>query len=141
MRERTRSLKVEADLVELVQRTDPEVVLATGDLAHRNKPEQQERAARLLRSLERPLVVVPGNHDIPPWPPARMLRPFAEFERHWAETEPVYRSERLVVCGLNSVRPWRHQGGALRAASSSTPPASSPRRRRARSASSRSTTT
>jgi len=106
--------EVEADLVELVQRADPEVVLATGDLAHRNKPDQQERAARLLRSLERPLVVVPGNHDIPPWPPARILRPFAEFERHWPEVEPVYRSEGLVVCGLNSVRPWRQQGGALR---------------------------
>jgi 3',5'-cyclic AMP phosphodiesterase CpdA len=106
--------EVEADLVELVQQADPEVVLATGDLAHRNTPEQQERAARLLRSLERPLVVVPGNHDIPPWPPGRMLSPFAEFERHWADVEPVYRSEGLVVCGLNSVRPWRHQGGALR---------------------------
>jgi 3',5'-cyclic AMP phosphodiesterase CpdA len=106
--------EVEADLVELVRRTDPEVVLATGDLAHRNKSEQQERAARLLRSLERPLVVVPGNHDIPPWPLARLLRPFDEFRRHWAEVEPVYRSERLVVCGLNSVRPWRHQGGGLR---------------------------
>lgn len=106
--------EVEADLVELVRATDPEIVLATGDLAHRNTREQQERAATLLRSLERPLVVVPGNHDIPPWPPARLLRPFDEFRRQWAEVEPVYRSERLVVCGLNSVRPWRHQGGALR---------------------------
>jgi 3',5'-cyclic AMP phosphodiesterase CpdA len=106
--------QVEADLVQLVRGTDPEVVLATGDLAHRGTREQQERAARLLRSLERPLVVVPGNHDIPPWPPARFLRPFAEFRRQWSEDEPVYRSESLVVCGLNSVRPWRHQGGALR---------------------------
>jgi 3',5'-cyclic AMP phosphodiesterase CpdA len=106
--------EVEADLVELVQQADPEVVLVTGDLSHRNTREQQERAARLLRSLERPLVVVPGNHDIPPWPPARFLRPFDEFRRQWREDEPVYRSERLVVCGLNSVRPWRHQGGGLR---------------------------
>ena len=106
--------EVESDLVALVERADPEVVLATGDLAHRNTPEQQARAARLLRSLERPLVVVPGNHDIPPWPPTRLLHPFDEFRRHWPETEPVYRSERLVVCGLNSVRPWRHQSGALR---------------------------
>jgi len=106
--------EVEADLVELARRTDPEVVLATGDLSHRNTREQQERAARLLRALERPLVVVPGNHDIPPWPPARLLRPFDEFRWQWPEVEPVYRSERLVVCGLNSVRPWRHQGGGLR---------------------------
>lgn len=106
--------EVEADLVELVKRTDPEVVLATGDLAHRNTREQQQRAANLLRSLKRPLVVVPGNHDIPRWPPGRLLKPFDEFLRQWPEVEPVYCSERLVVCGLNSVRPWRHQGGGLR---------------------------
>lgn len=108
--------EVEEDLRVLVRETDPEVVLATGDLAHRNQRAQQERAAALLRSLERPLVVIPGNHDIPPWPPARFTRTFAEFRRQWPELEPVYRSERLVVCGLNSVRPWKHQGGALRAA-------------------------
>src|ERR671914_798920 len=42
------------------------------------------------------------------------LRTLAELQRHWPELEPVYRSERLVVCGLNSVRPWKQQGGALR---------------------------
>jgi 3',5'-cyclic AMP phosphodiesterase CpdA len=106
--------EVEADLLTLVDRTDPELVLATGDLAHRNTRAQQERAAAFLRSLERPLVVVPGNHDIPPWPPWRFTRTFDEFRRQWPELEPVYRSQRLVVCGLNSVRPWKHQGGALR---------------------------
>ncbi len=108
--------EVEADLLALVRETEPELVLATGDLAHRNTREQQERAAALLRGLERPLVVIPGNHDIPPWPPARFLRTFDEFRRQWPELEPVHRSERLVVCGLNSVRPWKHQGGALRGA-------------------------
>jgi 3',5'-cyclic AMP phosphodiesterase CpdA len=64
--------------------------------------------------LERPLLVIPGNHDIPRWPPFRLTNTFGEFERQWPDTEPVYRSERVVVCGLNSVRPWKHQGGALR---------------------------
>jgi len=108
--------EVEADLVELVRRTEPEAVLVTGDLAHRNTREQQERAARLLRALETPLVVVPGNHDIPRWPPARFLRTFDEFRRQWPEVEPVYRSDTLFVVGLNSVRPWLHQSGRLRAA-------------------------
>ncbi|HSK17034.1 MAG TPA: metallophosphoesterase [Gaiellaceae bacterium] len=106
--------QVEAGLRRLVRATEPEVVLATGDLTHRNKPEQHARAAGVLRSLERPLVVIPGNHDIPVWPPWRFTSTFAAFEREWTETEPVYRSERLVVCGLNSVRPWKQQGGALR---------------------------
>lgn len=107
---------MEDDLRTLVRETEPELVIASGDLAHRNTREQHARAASLLRSLERPLLVIPGNHDIPRWPPWRFTRTFAEFRRQWPETEPVYRSERLVVCGLNSVRPWKQQGGALRRA-------------------------
>jgi 3',5'-cyclic AMP phosphodiesterase CpdA len=105
--------EVEDDLRTLVAQASPELVIASGDLTHRNRPEQHHRAAVLLRSLGPPLLVVPGNHDIPKWPPWRFTRTFREFERIWTETEPTYRSERLVVCGLNSVRPWRQQGGAL----------------------------
>jgi 3',5'-cyclic AMP phosphodiesterase CpdA len=108
--------EVEADLRSLVAGTDPELVVVSGDLTHRNTREQHERAAGLLHSLERPLLVIPGNHDIPKLPPARFTRTFDEFRRAWPETEPVYRSEGLVVCGLNSVRPWKQQGGALRRA-------------------------
>ncbi|MDQ3889360.1 MAG: metallophosphoesterase [Actinomycetota bacterium] len=105
--------EVEADLRRLVRDTAPEVVVASGDLTHRNERDQHERAAALLHSLERPLVVIPGNHDIPRWPPSRFRATFDEFVRVWSETEPVYSSERVVVCGLNSVRPWKQQGGAL----------------------------
>jgi 3',5'-cyclic AMP phosphodiesterase CpdA len=106
--------EVEGDLRTLVEETDPELVVASGDLSHRNKHEEHERAARLLHSLGRPLLVIPGNHDIPRWPPWRFTSTFDEFLRFWPELEPVYRSERLVVVGLNSVRPWKQQGGALR---------------------------
>src|SRR5687768_9392610 len=105
--------EVEDDLRTLVRETEPELVIASGDLAHRNTPEQHDRAAALLRSLERPLLVIPGNHDIPRWPPWRFTQTFDEFLRIWPETEPVFRSQRLVACGLNSVRPWKQQGGAL----------------------------
>ena len=58
--------------------------------------------------------MVPGNHDIPYTFPARFTRPWAEFERQWETVEPVFRSDELLVVGLNSVRPWRHQSGGIR---------------------------
>jgi len=58
--------------------------------------------------------LVPGNHDLPYTFPARFTRPWAEFERQWETTEPTQSSEALHVVGLNSARPYRHQGGALR---------------------------
>ena len=107
--------RLEQALRPLVADLDPELVLMSGDLTHRARRPQHERAAAFLRSLERPLVVIPGNHDIPPWSLGRFTHTFREFDRQWADREPVYRSEALLVVGLNSVRPWRHQSGALSA--------------------------
>jgi 3',5'-cyclic AMP phosphodiesterase CpdA len=105
---------VEQRLEPLVERVQPELIAVTGDLAHRGRRDQHERAAAFLRGLGRPLLVIPGNHDIPYTFPARFTRPWAEFERQWETVEPVFRSDDLVVVGLNSVRPWRHQSGGIR---------------------------
>jgi 3',5'-cyclic AMP phosphodiesterase CpdA len=61
------------------------------------------------------VLAVPGNHDIPLWPPGRFTQPWREFERQWETTEPVHSANGLHVVGVNSVRPWRHQSGGLRA--------------------------
>jgi 3',5'-cyclic AMP phosphodiesterase CpdA len=105
---------VEQRLEPLVERVQPELIAVTGDLAHRGRRREHERAAALLRGLGRPLLVIPGNHDIPYTFPARFTRPWAEFERQWETVEPVFRSDGLLVVGLNSVRPWRHQSGRIR---------------------------
>jgi 3',5'-cyclic AMP phosphodiesterase CpdA len=101
-------------LARLIEELQPELVIASGDLTHRGLRSQHERAGDFLRGLELPLVTIPGNHDIPYTFPKRFTRPWQEFERLWETTEPVYRSDSLVVAGLNSVRPWRHQSGAVR---------------------------
>jgi 3',5'-cyclic AMP phosphodiesterase CpdA len=104
---------VEASLAAFAARIEPDLVVATGDLTHRGRRDQHERAERLLRGLGPPVVAVPGNHDIPYTVPARFVHPWAEFERLWGTTEPVHESDELSVIGLNSVRPWRHQSGGL----------------------------
>lgn len=106
---------VERALSHLLERVRPELIVVTGDLTNRGRREQHERAARFLRGFALPLHVVPGNHDLPYVLPARLTRPWREFERVWGSTESVYRSDAFVVVGLNSVRPWRHQSGAVRA--------------------------
>ena len=107
--------EVEQALARLVERTEPQLVVASGDLANRGRRDQLERAAALLRSLGPPVLSVPGNHDLP-YTPARFFRPWAEFERVWDTTEPTVALPGLHVVGLNSARPFRHQGGALTSA-------------------------
>jgi 3',5'-cyclic AMP phosphodiesterase CpdA len=106
--------ELERGLAALIERIEPELIVASGDLTHRAKRRQHEEAARFLRKFGRPLLAVPGNHDIPWSFPGRFTRTFTEFERVWETTEPLFRSESLHVVGLNSVRPWRHQSGGIR---------------------------
>jgi 3',5'-cyclic AMP phosphodiesterase CpdA len=106
--------EVEDALAALVERVAPDVVVASGDLTHRGRREQHERAALFLRSFGKPVLAVPGNHDMPYTFPARFTRPWAEFERQWETTEPTHSSPTLHIVGLNSARPYRHQSGALR---------------------------
>jgi 3',5'-cyclic AMP phosphodiesterase CpdA len=98
----------------LVERFDPELVIASGDLSHRGRESQLNRASQFLRSLGPPILAIPGNHDIPYTFPARFTRTFREFERQWGTAEPTYSSPTLHVVGLNSVRPWRQQSGGVR---------------------------
>jgi 3',5'-cyclic AMP phosphodiesterase CpdA len=105
-------LEVEHALARLVERLEPQLVVASGDLAHRGRRQELERAATFLRSLGPQVLAVPGNHDLP-YTPARFVRPWAEFEQVWQTTEPTTSLPGLHVVGLNSARPFRHQGGAL----------------------------
>ena len=105
---------VERALAALIDRVQPTLIVASGDLTHRGRRNQHEQAAAFLRAFRTPVLAIPGNHDIPYTFPARFTRPWAEFERQWETTEPEYSTDGLFVVGLNSVRPWRHQSGALR---------------------------
>jgi 3',5'-cyclic AMP phosphodiesterase CpdA len=101
-------------LTELIERASPELIVVGGDLVNRGRRQQFEQSAAFLRSLGPAVAAVPGNHDLPYTFPARFSHPWREFERQWATTEPVHRSEHLLAIGLNSAQPWRHQSGSLR---------------------------
>jgi 3',5'-cyclic AMP phosphodiesterase CpdA len=107
--------EVEAALAQLVAQTRPDLIVASGDLTNRGRRDQHELAHRFLCSLGPPVLAVPGNHDLPYTFPARFTSPWAEFERLWQTAEPTHASAALHVVGLNSARPYRHQGGALHA--------------------------
>ena len=88
-------------------------MIASGDLSNRCRPAELEEAQGAARPAAAPTLAVPGNHDIPYTLPARVTRPWEPFEAVFGTTDPVLRTPNAVVCGLNSGRPWRHQGGRL----------------------------
>jgi 3',5'-cyclic AMP phosphodiesterase CpdA len=104
---------LERGLTALIERVEPELVIASGDLTNRGRRDEHERAAGFLKRLGPPVLAIPGNHDIPYTFPARFTSTWSEFERLWETTEPEHVGAGTHVVGLNSVRPWRHQSGGV----------------------------
>src|SRR5687768_4988171 len=78
-----------------VEAVSPHVVVVSGDLTQRAKPEQFREARRFLDTLPRPHIVVPGNHDVPLYNVfQRFFQPLDKYRRYIsAELEPHYIDE------------------------------------------------
>lgn len=102
-------------IVEEAWDLSPDLVVVSGDLTQRAFHRQFQAARQWLDALPKPLLVVPGNHDIPLfhlW--ERLRRPLDRYRRYIAEeTEPVYEDEGLLVVGLCSARGTTTENGWL----------------------------
>jgi 3',5'-cyclic AMP phosphodiesterase CpdA len=91
----------------------PDLVVVSGDLTQRARAQQFREARQFLDRLPRPLLVVPGNHDVPLFNlAARFLDPFGGYRRHIQEDlEPAFACDAFVAVGLNSARTFPFHGG------------------------------
>ena len=96
-------------LRQLAFEVDPNLIVISGDLTQRAKVHEFQAAWKFLEALPQvPLVVTPGNHDVPLyrfW--ERLLVPY----RSWNRTIPhdldsVTVIPGATVVGLNSASPW-----------------------------------
>lgn len=98
------------DLVALARTLAPDVVVIAGDLTQRAKAREYRAARSLLdRLAPLPVVVTPGNHDVPlyrVW--ERLLTPYGNWRRFIApELDSVTRVRGATVVALNSSAPRR----------------------------------
>ena len=100
-------------LVETVDAVAPDLVAVSGDLTQRARRRQFHQARLFLDRLLFPVLVVPGNHDVPLFNlAARLLDPYGGYRRHIRpELEPVFENDEIVVVGLNSARSVPFHGG------------------------------
>ncbi|MBV7481872.1 metallophosphoesterase [Bordetella sp. BOR01] len=102
-------------LLALAQRLQPELVLLGGDITQRARRSQFAAARRFVQALQRPVLAVPGNHDIPLYNlAARLLDPYGAYRRALGvNLEPVVETDGLLAIGVNSTRPSRHKNGQV----------------------------
>jgi 3',5'-cyclic AMP phosphodiesterase CpdA len=95
-------------LLRLAVEMSPDVIVASGDFTQRAK-EEQFRAAReyLDRFPAVPLVVTPGNHDVPLYRlRERLFDPYRYYRQHISEElDSVTRVDGAVIVALNSTAP------------------------------------
>lgn len=102
-------------VIDFVHRHEPGMVVLSGDLTQRAKPEQFRQAREFVDALPVPTLVVPGNHDVPlyrVW--ERVFAPFGAYRRHFSdELEPVHREDGLLVVGINTAYNWTWKEGRI----------------------------
>lgn len=93
-----------------VERLQPDLVVISGDFTQRAKVREFEAARAFLDRLpDIPLVVTPGNHDVPLYRFAeRLFTPYRNYRRFISrELNTVTRVPGLTAVALNSAAPRR----------------------------------
>jgi len=105
-----------APLAAAITELSPELVAVSGDLTQRARVREFHQAREFLDGLARPLIVVPGNHDVPLYDLAtRLVDPLGRFYRLIdADPMPVFEDAEIVVIGLNTARSLGGQSGGGR---------------------------
>ncbi len=95
-----------APLLTLVHAISPHVVAVSGDLTQRARASQFKQARAFLDRLPQPVIVVPGNHDVPLFNlPARFLWPLAGYRRYITrDLDPSFIDDEIAVLGVNTAR-------------------------------------
>jgi 3',5'-cyclic AMP phosphodiesterase CpdA len=97
-------------LQQIVPSLEPDAIVVSGDLSQRAKRQQFEDARRFIDRLPRvPMLVIPGNHDVPLYRIAeRLLKPHALYrEIICPDLNPVLEIDGVVLAGIDSTSPRR----------------------------------
>ncbi|MGP1345436.1 MAG: metallophosphoesterase family protein [Phycisphaerales bacterium] len=106
-------------LLEAVERLSPTLVVISGDFTLKGARQEFRDASEFVRRISRPVLAVPGNHDISAYRMLeRFLRPLRRYEHHIRpETVDRYEGDGLAVLGVNSARSfgwhWNWSHGRL----------------------------
>ena len=102
-------------LLKIVRSIQPDVVVVSGDLTQRARPEQFQAAREFLAMLPKPQVVVPGNHDVPLHNlAARLYQPLTNYRRYiTGNLHPFFADAEIAVLGINTARSLIWKNGRI----------------------------
>lgn len=98
-----------------IKQLKPALFIISGDLTHRAEKSQFADLKLFLDALPAPILIVPGNHDIPLYHLIRRLfKPFKNYERYIGNYySHHFNNETMAILGINSVNPLQVKDGKL----------------------------
>jgi 3',5'-cyclic AMP phosphodiesterase CpdA len=102
-------------LVHSINLLNPHLVVVSGDLTQRARRSQYRQARSFLRKISHPMLIVPGNHDVPLYNvAARMFLPLRNYKKYISSNlSPFFRDEEIVVTGVSTARALTLIGGRI----------------------------
>ncbi len=93
----------------------PDLVAISGDLTQRAREREYIAAGRFIDRITAPVLVVPGNHDVPVHRPfTRFLMPWRYYRKYIdANLTPIFEDDAALVVGVNTVDRFSWQTGRL----------------------------
>ncbi len=102
--------RAHAAFADAVRRERPDGVLCTGDITQRATHKQFSTAAEYFGALDVPVMLFPGNHDMPYYNPLeRIFRPYARCERLERQVSQTLELRHAVIVPFNTngAAQWR----------------------------------
>jgi 3',5'-cyclic AMP phosphodiesterase CpdA len=108
-------VSVIAPLVEAVREARPDITVVSGDFVQNGTRAEFQEAREFVRQLPRPLLTVPGNHDMPFLNIFQRVRVGLDYYREYIseEAEPFYSDDEIAIMGVNTARLLKLRGGKI----------------------------
>jgi 3',5'-cyclic AMP phosphodiesterase CpdA len=92
-----------------VSRRRPDAVIVTGDISKDGLQSELDAACAWMRGLDAPVLVTPGNHDVPYFDPlGRLLYP---WDRYWRAAQGLrtqaWHTPDWSIVPVNTARAWQ----------------------------------
>ena len=110
-------LSIAEDLLRSVNDNKVHLVVISGDITQRARRDEFEKARIFLQQMDAPLLLVPGNHDVPLYNLfGRILTPWANYDRFIkpiSQPNGRFDDQEISALGLNTARPSSWKNGRL----------------------------
>ncbi len=83
------------DSIKMINTSDCDVVVHTGDVTQSGQKEEYQEAAVLLKQIEKPFIAIPGNHDI-------RSGGLYLFEQYIGRAHGYYETDDAIIIYINS---------------------------------------